>query len=90
MSWRPAARRNDSCSWTSGRIKDNTFTAEGSERLRTAVGEYHTVKYRSSRPDSDKSTVFWCAPELGYLPLKVELRDGKDLEVSMRITALER
>ncbi len=71
-----------------GRIKDNIFTAEGSERLRTAVGEYHTIKYRSSRPDSDKSTLFWCAPELGYLPLKVERHDGKDVEMSMTVKTL--
>ncbi len=29
--------------------------------------------------------MFWCAPELGYLPLKVERRDGKDVEWSMAV-----
>lgn len=71
-----------------GRIKDYNYTAEGSETLRTATGEYRTVIFRSSRPGSDKSTVFWCAPELGYLPVKVERRDGKDVQFSLQVKSL--
>ncbi len=70
------------------RIKDYIYTTEGSETLRTAIGEYRTVKFRSNRPDSKKATWFWCAPELGYLPLKVERRDGKDVEWSMAVKNL--
>jgi hypothetical protein len=71
-----------------GRTKDNVFTPDGTEKLRTAVGEFQTIRFRISRPDSTKSTVFWCAPELGYLPLKVERRDGKDVDVLMAIRTL--
>jgi hypothetical protein len=71
-----------------GRIKDYNYTAEGSETLRTAVGEYRTVIFRSSRPGSDKSTLFWCAPELGYLPLKVERRDGNDVQFALLAKSL--
>jgi hypothetical protein len=73
-----------------GRIKDYNYTAEGSETLLTAVGEYRTVIFRSSRPGSDKGTLFWCAPELGYLPLKVERRDGKDVQFTLLIKSLSR
>ncbi len=54
---------------------------EREETLTTDIGEYRTVIYRSSRAGSDKTTVFWCAPELGYMPLKVERRDGKRVEI---------
>jgi hypothetical protein len=72
------------------RVKDYLYTAEGEERLKTEVGEYDTVIFRSSRPDSRKGTWFWCAPELGYLPLKIERRDGKNVQLSMRLQQLER
>jgi hypothetical protein len=71
-----------------GQIKDYDYTTEGSEILRTAVGEHRTVIFRSRRPGSDKSTLFWCAPELGYLPLKVERRDGKDVQFALLVKSL--
>jgi hypothetical protein len=70
------------------RIKEYIYTTEGSETLRTAVGEHRTVIYRSSRPGSNNGTWFWCAPDLGYLPLKVERRDGKDVQWSMAVKSL--
>jgi hypothetical protein len=68
-----------------GRIKDYLYTVEGSQMLRTPLGEHRTTIFRSSRPGSEKATLFWCAPELGYVPLKVERRDGKDVEWSMNL-----
>lgn len=72
-----------------GRIKDYLYTREREETLRTEIGEYRTVIYRSSRTGSDKSTVFWCAPDLGYLPLKVERRDGRSVEVTLAVKSLK-
>jgi hypothetical protein len=72
------------------RIKDYVFTPEGRERLKTAIGEHDTVILRINRPDSRKSTWFWCAPELGYLPLKVERRDGRSVQSSMRLEQVTR
>lgn len=72
-----------------GRIRDYLYSTERTEVLNTAVGEHNTVVYRSSRPGSDKSTLFWCAPELGYLPLKVERRDGKSVEFTLTVNTLE-
>lgn len=72
------------------KIKDYLYTTEGSETLRTVVGEHRTVIFRSSRPGSSSGTYFWCAPDLGYLPLKVERRDGKDVQWSMALKQLTR
>jgi hypothetical protein len=71
-----------------GRIKEYIYTSEGSEVLSTAAGEHRTVIYRSRRADSDKSTVFWCAPDLGYMPLKVERRDGKSVDFTLTVKNL--
>jgi hypothetical protein len=71
-------------------VKDYAYTAQGKERLQTEAGTYDTVIFRSSRPGSRKSTWFWCAPELGYLPLKVERREDKDVQWSLRLRSVQR
>ncbi|MBK7116747.1 MAG: DUF3108 domain-containing protein [Proteobacteria bacterium] len=68
-----------------GRIKDYNYTAVGEEKLVTPIGEYRTLVFRSTRPGSDTGTYFWCAPELGYLPLKVERREGSKVQWSMAL-----
>jgi hypothetical protein len=69
-------------------IKEYNFTAEGTATLRTAVGEHRTVIFRSNRPGSRKSMWYWCAPDLGFLPLKVEKREGKEVVFSMAVKSL--
>jgi hypothetical protein len=71
-----------------GRIREHSYTREGEATLRTVIGEQRTVIFRSSRAGTDKSNWFWCAPELGYLPLKVERRDGKDPQLVMTLKTL--
>lgn len=70
-------------------VKEYLYTREGTEKIRTAVGEHDTVIFRSSRPGSKKGTYFWCAPALGYVPLRVERRDGKEVEWFMTLKSLE-
>jgi hypothetical protein len=50
----------------------------------------HTVTYRSRRPDSRYSTWYWVAPQLGYLPVKVERRKLDEVQWSMQAQKLER
>ncbi|MET0281821.1 MAG: DUF3108 domain-containing protein [Steroidobacteraceae bacterium] len=71
------------------KIKDYLYTREGTETIKTSVGEYHTVVFRSSRPGSKKGTVFWCSPELGYVPVRVERRDGDEVEWFMTLKEVE-
>ncbi|HYP80793.1 MAG TPA: DUF3108 domain-containing protein [Steroidobacteraceae bacterium] len=68
-----------------GKIKDYNYTAEGEDLLRTPLGEHRTVIFRSSRPGSSSGTWFWCAPEMNFLPLKVERREGKNVQWSLRL-----
>jgi hypothetical protein len=71
------------------RIKEYEYRSEGTEQLSTVLGEHHTVIFRSSRPGADAGTWFWCAPELGYLPLKVERREGRKVQWSMTLQRLQ-
>jgi Protein of unknown function (DUF3108) len=72
------------------KLKEYTYSSEGDETVRTPVGEYRTILFRSSRAGSTSSTYFWCAPDLGFLPLKVERRDGKKVQWSMTLQTLRR
>jgi Protein of unknown function (DUF3108) len=60
------------------RIKVYRYTLLRRERLTTAVGELDTVVYRSAREGSDRETISWFAPELGYAVVQAEQRiNGK-------------
>lgn len=72
------------------RIKDYRYAVEGSEVMESALGQHRVDIFSSRRPNSNKATYFWCAPDLGYIPLKVERRNGRDVEWSMTLTSLER
>lgn len=67
------------------RVKEYIYTREGEQRLDTAVGTHHTVVFRSARPGTRRGTLFWCAPVLGYLPVRVERRNGDKVEWSMTL-----
>jgi Protein of unknown function (DUF3108) len=71
-------------------VKDYEYSHQGEETIDTALGRLRTVTYRSRRPDSRYSTWYWVAPELGYLPVKVERRKVDDVQWSMRVQKLER
>ncbi len=72
-------------------IKDYQYTAEGTAKLDTPLGPLQTVIYRSRKVGARSSTLCWCAPELGFLPLKVERHGGDEkVEWSMNIQAASR
>jgi hypothetical protein len=72
------------------RIKDYDYAVESSEEIDSVAGKHRADIFSSRRPGSRKATYFWCAPDLGYLPLKVERRDGRTVQLTMTLTSLER
>jgi hypothetical protein len=72
-------------------IKNYQYSQEGSLMLQTRLGLKKVVIYRSRKVGSRSSTLFWCAPDLGYLPLKVERHDGADkVEWAMSVQSASR
>lgn len=60
------------------RVKHYRYTFLRRETLKTAIGELETVVYRSARDGSDRETISWHAPKLGYALVQAEQRsDGK-------------
>lgn len=68
-----------------GRLKTYQFVSKGKVELDTALGKLETIKLERIRSGKKNRKVFiWCAPSLGYLPVKIE-RYKKDTVYTMLI-----
>ena len=72
-----------------GRLKVYDMREVGTETLETALGTLETLKIRRLRQQDDQEATLWCAPALGYLPVKLEHRDSDGRLVSMYIQSIE-
>lgn len=62
------------------KIKYYRYTLLRHERLKTALGVFDTLVYRSARDGKPRETLLWYAPALGHLSVQAEQReDGKRL-----------
>ena len=53
------------------------FTIDGTEKIKTPYGELETLKVSRVHNDKDRTTQFWLAKSLDYLPVKVvQMDDG--------------
>lgn len=71
-------------------IRDYQFTQTGTETLHTPMGDIATVIYKSQRTGSPRANLYWCAPSLGFLPLRVEQRRLNDNVWTLAATAAKR
>lgn len=58
------------------KVKYYRYSLERREMLATAVGEVETVVYRAAREGSDRETLTWHAPKLGFAAVQAEQRVG--------------
>jgi hypothetical protein len=71
-------------------IRDYHYQREGDETLDTPLGRIATTIYSSQHTGSPRITRFWCAPSLGYLPMRVEQKRIDSVEWTMEIHTLNR
>ena len=65
--------------------------ATGEETLPdTARRAVATVIYTSRKANSPRVNRYWCAPERGYIPLRVQQKRGDEVEWTMEILSLKR
>ena len=55
-----------------GGIKTYRFEKLGEEVVETPLGSFNTIKMLRHKPGSSRRSVFWCAPDLAFLQVKVE------------------
>ncbi len=58
------------------KVKYYRYTFLRRETIRTAMGEMETAVYRSTRDGSDRETLTWHAPKLGFAAVQAEQRTG--------------
>ncbi len=59
------------------RIKEYTLIRQGTEIINTPFGKFEAIKLLRQRVKTadnkpERQTILWCAPSLGYLPVKLE------------------
>jgi hypothetical protein len=62
----------------------------GTEIVETDAGSYEAVKVVRENTNDKKRTIFWCARELGYLPVKVAHREKNGNETIVTLKTLTR
>lgn len=70
--------------------REYQFARESEATLETPMGAMATVVYRAQKAGSPRITRFWCAPQRGYVPLKVEQTKDDDVQWTMEIRSLAR
>jgi hypothetical protein len=71
-------------------VREYRYMREGEATLKTAIGSLPTIIYSSHKEGSPRVTRFWCAPSLGFIPLRVEQKRKDEVEWTMQIESLER
>jgi hypothetical protein len=71
-------------------VREYRYSRDGEETLTTRVGTIKTIIYRSEKQNSPRTTRFWCAPSLGYIPLRVEQKRKDDVEWTMQVQSVKR
>lgn len=70
--------------------REYQLAREGVATLQTPMGPVATVVYRAQKAGSPRITRFWCAPERGYVPMKVEQTRGDEVQWTMEIRSFAR
>ncbi|MEJ2691700.1 MAG: DUF3108 domain-containing protein [Candidatus Thiodiazotropha sp.] len=59
-----------------GKLKRYHFQVVGEEAVETPLGNLHSLKVRRSKESRPPDYTIWFAPELDYLPVRIERRRG--------------
>ena len=71
-------------------VREYRYSREGEETLTTPVGTIQTIIYRSEKQYSPRVTRFWCAPSLGFIPLRVQQKRKNDVEWTLQAQSVKR
>ncbi|GAA0797832.1 DUF3108 domain-containing protein [Psychrobacter piscatorii] len=66
------------------KIEKTPFKKSGSTKITVPAGTFDTVRVDRVHDDDSRSTSFWLAPSLDYLPIKVsQINDGKKMDLEL-------
>jgi len=71
-----------------GEVEPLTFEREGTVSVTTPSGTFDTVHVRRVRKNSKRETESWLAPELGWIPVRIDQRRKGELVARMELIGL--
>jgi Protein of unknown function (DUF3108) len=71
-------------------VREYRYTREGEESVSTPFGKLDTVIFRSQKKGSPRVTRFWCAPQQGYIPVRVEQKKDDEVQWAMQVQSVKR
>jgi len=71
-------------------VREYQFSRDGEATISTPTGDVHTVIFKSQKKNSPRITRFWCAPDRGYIPLRVQQKKDDDVQWTLEIQSLKR
>jgi Protein of unknown function (DUF3108) len=69
-----------------GEISDYHMLREADAKLTTPAGEYQVIKVARKDVKKKRTTTFWLAPELDYLPVQIEQTEPGKATISLTLT----
>ena len=71
-------------------VREYEFSRDGEATIKTAMGDVHTLVFKSQKKNSPRITRFWCAPDHGYIPMRVQQKKDDDVQWTLEIQSLKR
>ena len=71
-------------------VREYEFTRDGEATIKTPMGDVKTVVFKSQKKYSPRITRFWCAPDRGYIPMRVQQKKDDDVQWTLEIQSLKR
>lgn len=66
------------------KVETTPFKKSGNTKITVPAGTFDTVRVDRVHDDNSRSTSFWLAPSLDYLPVKVsQINDGKKMDLEL-------
>jgi hypothetical protein len=71
-------------------VREYEFSRDGEATVKTPMGDVKTAVFKSQKKYSPRITRFWCAPDRGYVPMRVQQKKGDDVQWTLEIQSLKR
>ena len=71
-------------------VREYEFSRDGEATIKTAMGDVKTEVFKSQKKNSPRITRFWCAPDRGYVPMRVQQTKDEDVQWTLEIQSLKR
>jgi hypothetical protein len=71
-------------------VREYEFSRGGQETIKTPLGDVPTMVFKSQKKYSPRITRFWCAPDRGYVPMRVQQKKGDEVQWTLELQSLDR